>query len=349
MCVNGEECQQCANGYFKDEVSMKEPEKSNLCRPYSELKNCINPTIDGCKELHDACRIFKNSNLPSYDIAVENLQKFRQYTNIDKTKITLAPENLHFLRKSMENLFQNLKYTEVHANCVFEEVWGDEKYPKLFYQQLKEVADYLLDNFGVKQPELSLFNGSFFKREKDLKSAWCGGNGKMLFLQYDGQLYNCTRYSITSVGEGKDLPIGDMEKGLYKHDTIALMKKVNRESMYPDKCKTCPIAAGCADCLAYCYEASGGEWKKSTSLCEMHKARCLANAYYWNKYFLKYGIRQVFLLHLPKEDALKIISLEEYEYLLSISNQRFIENLKDGGFSDEQISWICKKEFESNN
>lgn len=312
-------------------------------------KISVSLTVDGCKELHDSCRVFKNSNLPSYDIVVKNLEKFRQYTPINATKLTLAPENLSYLSSSMKNMFENLKYKEVHANCVFEDVWQDKKYPPMLYNEMIKVADYLLDNFDKEnQPRVSLFNENFFKKERNFDSAWCGGNGKMIFLQYDGQIYNCTRYSITSVGEDKHLPIGNIKEGVCNHDLIAKMKKVTRGTMNPEKCKKCPIAAGCADCLAYCYEVNG-DWKKLTSLCEMHKARSLGNVYFWNKYYMKYNIPKVFLMHLPKEEALQIISEEEYQYLLSISNERYIESLKQGGVSDEQIERICKEEFEEYN
>jgi hypothetical protein len=39
----------------------------------------------------------------------------------------------------------------------------------------------------------------------------------------------------------------------------------------------------------------------------MHKARALANCYFWNKYFIKHEIPQRMKLYLPDEEALKII------------------------------------------
>jgi len=43
----------------------------------------------------------------------------------------------------------------------------------------------------------------------------------------------------------------------------------------------------------------------------MHKARALANSYFWNKQFKKHNSSNRFKLWLPDEDALKIIDKNE--------------------------------------
>jgi hypothetical protein len=51
----------------------------------------------------------------------------------------------------------------------------------------------------------------------------------------------------------------------------------------------------------------------------MHKARALANVYYWNTLYNKLKIDKKFKLNLSKEESLKYISDQEYEYLYKIS------------------------------
>lgn len=51
----------------------------------------------------------------------------------------------------------------------------------------------------------------------------------------------------------------------------------------------------------------------------MHKARSLANVYFWNKYYKSKGLNKVFEMHCPKEWALEIISEEEYNKLALMS------------------------------
>ena len=47
----------------------------------------------------------------------------------------------------------------------------------------------------------------------------------------------------------------------------------------------------------------------------MHKARALANAYFFNSAYVLYNIPNQFKLNLPEEEALKIIPQEEYNNL----------------------------------
>jgi len=43
--------------------------------------------------------------------------------------------------------------------------------------------------------------------------------------------------------------------------------------------------------------------------------------YYWNKYYHKNNIDKHFEMHLPKEEALKFISEDEYNMLLELSTK----------------------------
>ena len=53
----------------------------------------------------------------------------------------------------------------------------------------------------------------------------------------------------------------------------------------------------------------------------MHKARSLANVYYWNKWYKQQGIDKKMKMWLPEEEALKIISKEEYDMLKKLSEE----------------------------
>lgn len=58
---------------------------------------------------------------------------------------------------------------------------------------------------------------------------------------------------------------------------------------------------------------------RATFICEMHKARSLANVYFWNTYYKKHGMDKMFEMHCPKEWAVLIIGSEEYEMLKILS------------------------------
>ena len=99
------------------------------------------------------------------------------------------------------------------------------------------------------------------------------------------------------------------------------MDTVTRRSYNTDECFYCPIATGCGDCAAYNYQSSGSFHKRATYICEMHKARCLATAYYWGKYYEKHPDKSKgkFKCYMPEDWILKIITQEEYDELKSVS------------------------------
>ena len=75
---------------------------------------------------------------------------------------------------------------------------------------------------------------------------------------------------------------------------------MTRCSQSTDECINCPIAAGCAWCSAYNYEYFGELNKRATFICIMHKARALANVYFWNKYYRAIEEEYNMLLDLTK-------------------------------------------------
>ena len=76
----------------------------------------------------------------------------------------------------------------------------------------------------------------------------------------------------------------------------------------------------------YNYQINGTPDSRVTYICEMHKARALANAYYWSKYYESKGMDKKFELYVPKDWALKIIPEEEFNYLLSLPNVEYKGN-----------------------
>ena len=75
------------------------------------------------------------------------------------------------------------------------------------------------------------------------------------------------------------------------------------------------------NCSAWNYQLHGTPDKRCTRICPMHKARSLANVYYWNTYYRKHNIDKRFEMHLPKEEALKFITEDEYNMLLELSTK----------------------------
>lgn len=208
-------------------------------------------SIDGPKDMHDACRVFPDGT-GSFDLAEAAQDDFnRRYYHTAGTKATIARGNLPYLDEIIK-YYVSKGYTQLHANCVYEEEWNNED-AALFYEQCKKIADYILSLDG--EVEIALFEEHFFhpKDPNDLQN-WCGGTGAMLAFDPDGKCFPCIRYMHSSLNDDQEpLCIGDCETGLYNTpETKAigdLLNSIDRRSQSTDECFNCPIAEGCSWCL----------------------------------------------------------------------------------------------------
>lgn len=273
-------------------------------------------SIDGNKELHNACRIFPDGS-GSYDAVLEGVKIWIKNEAMPSTKITLSPQNIAFTSEAIIDVWKTGVIGNF-TNFVFEEGWTVE-HAKIAYDELKKLADYLLDNRIYNNYYTSLFSEHVGSRLEDDKN-WCGGNGDMLAIAPDGKCYPCIRfmkYSLSTPGR-KEQPVGDIYSGLDNKDEnewLCKLKSITMSSQSTDKCNNCEIAQGCSLCTGYNYDKFGDPNVRATYICQMHQARVLANHYYWNKLYKQLNLDKKFILNIPKEWALEIISKEEYEYL----------------------------------
>ena len=307
----------CTNG-----VHWFEPEVQHLLNKYRN-KMSISVTIDGNKELHDACRIFPDGR-PSYDLAVAAAKDWMDRGGYMGSKITIAPGNIKYVNDAIIHMIE-LGYEEINANLVYEKGWTID-HAKQHYKNLKAIADYFIDNDYVETVYLSLFEEHLGqpKKEDDLDT-WCGGVGNaMLAIDPEGYLYPCLRYMKSSLGEDQPpLSIGDIWTGIGKTkehaDWIKCLECVTRRTESTDECFYCPIAEGCSECSAYNYQINGTPDSRCTFICDMHKARVLANSYFWNKWYRKKGVDDRFKIHCPDEWALEIIDEKELNMLKELA------------------------------
>lgn len=302
----------CSNGvlYFDERVqALLRKHRQNLGLAIS---------IDGDERLHDSCRVFPDGR-GSYEIAAKAAEHYMENFGELGSKITICPANLPYLSQAVQH-FIDVGYKEINANCVFEDIWNTS-HARLLYQQMRQLADYLLDNSLYDEIYCSLFEEHFFAPLPETENNnWCGGTGAMLACDPDGNLYPCLRYMPSSLG-GQQEPyiIGTVDTGIgdtaCHRDCIACLNAVTRRSQSTDECFGCPIAAGCAWCSAYNYQVFGTPDKRATFICDMHKARALANVYYWNRVYQKRGEAKVMENHCPREWALEIITREELKML----------------------------------
>lgn len=300
--------------YFKPEVQA-------FIQKYKNFLS-MDITLDGPKEIHDTCRIYHDGR-GNFDDAYAAFQDLKKMGHMPGTKVTIARENLKNLMDIIK-FYVNEGSDIINANCVYEVNWNYEDGKKL-YKELKDAADYLLsldhevyfgffdDFIGKPMPETEL-------------TCWCGGQGLMLSFGPDGTAYPCQRYAPISLGDSQPpLISGNCFDGIYNTpETKKLledMRAVDRRTKNTDECFYCPIAYGCADCAAWNYQQNGSLNKRSTNICNAHKARVLANVYYWNKVYLRDTPEKVFELNLPKEDCLNFIDEDEYNMLMELQKR----------------------------
>ena len=203
------------------------------------------------------------------------------------TKMTICPENLTWTYEAFLNLVR-LGYPVIHANCVYEKGW-EVNHATVLYDQLKQIADYILDNNLENDLEFTMFDEGYCRPQSlsDNKN-YCGSTGCMLCCDPDGNVAPCVRFLKSSLGEKLgDFTIGHIDTGLGKSDidkhNVELLDSVTRQSQSSQECIECPISTGCGWCTAYNYQETGSVDKRCTYICWTHRARSLANTYYWNK------------------------------------------------------------------
>lgn len=304
----------CSNG-----VLYHEPEVQRILQKWKNRLS-FSVTVDGNKTLHDSCRVFPDGQ-PSYELAVSAATDWMDQGNYMGSKITIAPANVMHVFDAITHMI-DLGYTEINANCVYEEGWKPVHATTL-YNQMKLLADYFIEKNMDFENDFycSLFNEDAFrpKKEDDLQN-WCGGNGVMLSVDPDGIIYPCLRYMESSLG-GQQEPysIGDVDMGICQCDChkcrVECLRKIDRRTQSTDECFFCQIAEGCSWCTAYNYQVYGTPDARATYICIMHKARALANAYFWNRYYIKNNIKKRMKIYIPEEWALQIITKSEWKLL----------------------------------
>ena len=312
----------CSNGtlYF-------EPKVQAYIKKYDKLLS-FSVSVDGNKELHDKCRIFPDGS-GSYDMAIAAVKDYAKLHGMPGTKMTMAPSNVMYVFEAIKSLIEN-GYKDINFNCVYEEGWTKSD-ANILYYQLKQLADYVLDNDlcynNSKGVYLSRFNeSSYLPMRPEDNQNHCGGLGEMISINYTGKSVPCIRYIESSLGpDVPEVVIGELETGIMKNDKykalVDEMKACNRRNQSTDECFYCPIASGCGWCSGYCYQYYKKFGKRTTFICDTHKAEALANVYYWNKFYLKSGENNVRLMQCPKEWALEIIPEEEYNMLLALEQE----------------------------
>lgn len=273
----------CTNGllYGTDKFQkLMQKNKSNIS---------VGITIDGTKEKHDLQRVYADGK-GSYDDIIDNVKMWKKQFVEPITKVTIGHADLPYVAESIIHLW-NLGLSTVPANVVYEDVWeeGDDI---LFEQQLIKLADYILDNELWDKYNCTLFSeylGFPMSKEEKLKNH-CG-TGKMLAIDYRGNLYPCIRFMDYSLSRKKEISIGNIYDGI-DLDKVRTFYGLDTVVQSTDECLNCEVALGCGWCQGNNYDNADSDtlFQRSTYICKMHKARVRAVNYYWERMREKTGV-----------------------------------------------------------
>lgn len=271
-----------SNGILYDNLKVQKYLEKN------RLHISIGISVDGNKLKHDLQRI-KLDGSGSYDDVVKNVPLWLKQFPGAMTKATFSHDDLPYLKDSIISLW-DIGITNVAANIVFEDVWKDGD-TDIFENQLKELADYVIENKLWDTYTVRFFdpNIGFALEESEKKSNTCG-SGKMLAIDCEGDFYPCVRFLDFSLSNRKGRKIGNFKNGVDFNKTrpFLALTMVNQNE---EKCNNCEVATGCAGCAGYNYDCFGTIYKRATYLCEMHKANVRACEYFWNELESKTGIK----------------------------------------------------------
>ena len=263
----------------------------------------IGITIDGTRRKHDLNRIYKETEIGSYNDVVKNIPLWQQQFPFDGTKVTISSPDIPYIKESVLHLY-SLGIHQVNINCVFEDVWNVDD-DKLFGDQLMQLADAIIDGGYYKDYACSFFSENIGKPLDPVKENqnWCGA-GRMLAVDANGSFYPCTRFAAYSLREKRPIIIGNVHDGIDKNKLRPFLT-LDRLTQSPQKCIDCEVASGCAWCQGENYDAAESStiYQRSTAICLMHKARVRANNYYWNKLYRKLeleGEREAYESNRPK-------------------------------------------------
>lgn len=282
----------------------------------------ITVSVDGVKELHDKNRITASGE-GSFDKAFAAMIDSKQYGGM-LTKMTFVPDSFQYVYESIKMMLE-LGARSVSANYAYEPVYTAE-HAGVLYEQLKRVADLMIDTKEDRMVSiLSRFVGKPWNQMEDKN--YCGGTGNMLSFAPDGKAYPCIRYAPISIGREKadKMCIGDAEIGMYTTERTKKLKEeldsITLTSQSTQECIECPVSSGCGWCSALNYETFGTPNKRLTNICWAHKGRSLACYYYFNKRYVELGDVAPIHIYLPKEEALKIISEQEWNEIKKIEGE----------------------------
>ncbi len=244
-------------------------------------------SIDGCPEIHNKSRIYKDGR-PSMPEILKWWDWYRRVFPFDclHTKATCSRDSIPYLERSLRFLHEEMGMRWLHQNFIFEDTGcGEEDYEEL-RRQMGRCIGYVYEHRHDLYWSM-IDQDNFARARRSTGSDWelkghCGG-GVMPALGVDGRIYPCFRFLPHTQGQGSPLVCGDVERGLWNKRafsdvcTAAIRKNCTRKQ----ECRQCGCESACAYCIAGCY-SEYGEFRRQTHICQITKIQVEFAQKYWS-------------------------------------------------------------------
>jgi uncharacterized protein len=244
----------------------------------------VGVSIDGCPEIHDKNRVYKNGSGTMQDI----LKWWSWYIawigcENASTKATCSRDMIPYLSKSIKYLHEDLSLKQINMNFIYEEMDLSEADLKVLDREMEKSIYYILDH--RQDLHVSMFDKVFGVGApmRDPDKGWCG-SGSMPCLSINGKIYPCFRFSPNTMHSRKlDFYVGDVWQGFCHKERFAQVRQKTRQKISPQKCFDCPVESNCGWCIGGAF-AEKGEFYRQTNICEVHKLQSKWARKYWQEY-----------------------------------------------------------------
>ena len=260
-----------------------DPKVRELLQKYRDTLY-IGVSVDGCPEIHDKNRVWKDGSGTMKDI-LKWWDWYLALTGVENatTKATCNKDTIPYLSKSIKFLHEEMKLQLIYINFIFEDMCLTEEDLKQLDAEMEKSVAYILEhrhdlyvsmfdkNFGIGSPL------------KDPDHGWCGA-GSMPCLSINGKIYPCFRFTPNTMHSRKlDFYVGDVWNGLNHKERFEMVRSHTRGKISPEKCLSCSVESSCAWCIGGAF-AEKGEFYRQTNICEVHKLQSKWARKYWEEY-----------------------------------------------------------------
>lgn len=253
------------------------PEVRKFCEKWAENLS-LGVSIDGCPEIHDKNRIFKDGR-GSMSTILEWWDWYKKVfpTNSNGTKATANRDSIPYLYESLKFMHETLGMSYINHNFIAEEMNLTESDLIELDHQLSLCCDYCIEHkddlcWTMLGDRFQFPENSRITEPENWSNSSCGA-GQMPALAINGDIYPCFRWLPQSQGT-KTIKIGSLSEGVSKDKFHLVRTQATCENCTKDQeCIDCPYESCCVWCVAGCF-AEYGEFKRTTHLCEVTKLQC---------------------------------------------------------------------------